>query len=331
MYLDTQVLVNDTISFYRKVSSENGYDFLNFYVDGILLGSWSGNLDWDKVSYPVAAGIHRFSWVYEKDEATSSGDDAAWIDYIEFPLFDQKLSGPLSVKTAVVHTPICPGIPTQLCVFASGDAGDYSYKWSPESTLSSSGIFNPVATPTETTTYHVRVNTVSASATKEITVFVEPVPATPVVSVSEDHLISSATEGNRWYNSHGLIPGATAQEYYPPVTESYYVKTISTKGCMSAASTEFEYAKPPGENGVSAHPNPFTDKLFFEYSLQSSGSVKILIYNSIGNQAGTLDEGVKSAGYHTALFDSSQLAPGIYYCKIYSTDGVSVVKVIKHN
>ena len=74
-----------SISFWRKISSEANYDFLEFYIDGERLDRWSGDLDWGSVSYPVSAGVHTFSWQYAKDYSVSSGADTAWIDDLVFP------------------------------------------------------------------------------------------------------------------------------------------------------------------------------------------------------------------------------------------------------
>ena len=84
----TTVTSAGIISFYRKVSSENNYDFLRFYIDGVLLGEWSGEVNWTKVTYPASVGLHTFEWKYQKDVNTSSGSDAAWIDFIVFPAID---------------------------------------------------------------------------------------------------------------------------------------------------------------------------------------------------------------------------------------------------
>lgn len=74
------------VSFYRKVSSESGYDKLRFYIDGVEKFNWSGNLDWASTSlYPVSAGSHVYRWEYTKDSSGSIGSDAAWIDDIVFP------------------------------------------------------------------------------------------------------------------------------------------------------------------------------------------------------------------------------------------------------
>ena len=85
MKLVHNVASPSSISFYRKVSSEAGYDKMMFYIDNNKMGEWSGNRDWAKVAYNVAAGERTFRWVYEKDASASSGSDCAWVDYIELP------------------------------------------------------------------------------------------------------------------------------------------------------------------------------------------------------------------------------------------------------
>lgn len=85
MRLTHNVASPSSISFYRKVSSEAGYDKLEFFIDGMKYGEWSGNRDWAKVAYNVTAGERTFRWVYSKDPSASSGSDCAWIDYIELP------------------------------------------------------------------------------------------------------------------------------------------------------------------------------------------------------------------------------------------------------
>lgn len=74
-----------TASFARKISSEPGYDYLRFYVDGVKMAEWSGEADWDVFSYPVLAGTHTFRWTYEKDASGTAGLDAAWVDAVALP------------------------------------------------------------------------------------------------------------------------------------------------------------------------------------------------------------------------------------------------------
>ena len=77
-----RVSLASEISFYRKVSSEGGYDKLSFYINGEQPpeASWSGSKDWAEMSYPIAPGVHTLKWLYEKDGFFSDDSDCAWID-----------------------------------------------------------------------------------------------------------------------------------------------------------------------------------------------------------------------------------------------------------
>ncbi|HRZ75822.1 MAG TPA: C25 family cysteine peptidase [Bacteroidales bacterium] len=101
--VQVNVLMNDSISFYRKVSSEDGYDYLIFSIDGVPADQWSGVVGWSRVSYPVNPGPHTFRWSYEKDWWVASGSDKAWIDYIEFPVV-------AGVTTGVTGSQPAPGL-----------------------------------------------------------------------------------------------------------------------------------------------------------------------------------------------------------------------------
>jgi Pro-kumamolisin, activation domain/Divergent InlB B-repeat domain len=75
-----------TGSFDYKVSSETNWDFLNFYVDGILYKQWSGEAGWANFTFSLTAGMHTLEWSYAKDPSLSSGLDAAFIDDVTLPI-----------------------------------------------------------------------------------------------------------------------------------------------------------------------------------------------------------------------------------------------------
>ncbi|MDA3780295.1 MAG: M14 family zinc carboxypeptidase, partial [Bacteroidales bacterium] len=83
--LELQIEQSGEISFYKKVSSESAFDYLKFYIDNEIKGSWSGNVNWSLETFFVSNGTHTFKWEYSKDLAVSDGSDCAWIDYISFP------------------------------------------------------------------------------------------------------------------------------------------------------------------------------------------------------------------------------------------------------
>jgi len=82
----TTVLRDGNVTFNYKVSTENNYDFLNFYIDGALQGRWAGICDWTPISFPIFAGDHILTWKYIKDVSVSTGSDRVWIDNFCLPL-----------------------------------------------------------------------------------------------------------------------------------------------------------------------------------------------------------------------------------------------------
>lgn len=85
----TEVAITETfneggaIAFNFKVSSEKGYDYLRFFIDGQEQGAWSGDINWRSISFAVPAGEHTLTWAYSKDGSQARGDDAAYLDNIE--------------------------------------------------------------------------------------------------------------------------------------------------------------------------------------------------------------------------------------------------------
>lgn len=74
-----------TLTFEWRVSSEPEFDRLAFLVDGReVIEAISGETRWGGVTVRIPAGVHEVAWVYEKDEDTSSGADAAWVRGIGF-------------------------------------------------------------------------------------------------------------------------------------------------------------------------------------------------------------------------------------------------------
>ncbi len=65
------------------------------------------------------------------------------------------------------------------------------------------------------------------------------------------------------------------------------------------------------------YPNPFNPSTTFSYQLAEDALVKLEVYDMMGRRISSLVDGVKTAGYHSALWQSrdesgKQLASGIY-------------------
>jgi len=84
-WMQTTVSGAGTVSFFWKVSSEAGYDFLEFYIDGSLQDQISGSVSWQQKMYTITtAGSHTLEWRYVKDKDTDSGSDCGWVDNLEW-------------------------------------------------------------------------------------------------------------------------------------------------------------------------------------------------------------------------------------------------------
>ena len=73
-----------TLTYWYRVSSESGYDYLRVFIDGAMAGQWSGTVAWTMASHALSAGTHTIEWRYSKDATLSTGSDRAWIDDVDF-------------------------------------------------------------------------------------------------------------------------------------------------------------------------------------------------------------------------------------------------------
>ncbi len=95
-WLETTVTGPGTLSFWWKVSSESGYDWLELYLDGVLQsGRISGETAWASKSLVVSSGLHTVRWRYVKDYVSSSGLDRGWVDQVAFTPGALTMSGAL--------------------------------------------------------------------------------------------------------------------------------------------------------------------------------------------------------------------------------------------
>jgi len=81
----TTVYGEGTVTFYWKVSSEEGYDYLEFYIDGVRQDRISGEVDWHQRQYDITgSGSHYLFWQYIKDGSSEEGDDCGYVDYLQW-------------------------------------------------------------------------------------------------------------------------------------------------------------------------------------------------------------------------------------------------------
>lgn len=330
-----EVNAADNISFAKMASSESGYDFLKFYIDGVEKGSWSGESSYSTVSYPVSPGQRTFKWTYSKDGSVTGGSDAAFIDDINFPSSNGSGTGTeFAVKAFAYPGALCGEGEVNLFAFIENAAatGNVLYTWTPVEMLSDPNIYNPVAWLSDTTVFTIVANQLMSTSTAEIEIPVGFKPETPVVNQTEIQLISSATEGNQWYNTAGPIEGAVNQIYVPEVSDYYHVVVTAENGCSSDPSEVLYFSMvnvtDPAQAGtLSIYPNPFRNQLHIEFGLNHQAQVHISLMNLLGQEVRTLID-ASLTGNQSFTFDAKGMSPGIYFLKMETGDKTEVRKVV---
>lgn len=74
------------------------------------------------------------------------------------------------------------------------------------------------------------------------------------------------------------------------------------------------------------YPNPFNPRTVICYQLAVHSKVELSIYNMLGKKITTLVSKGQSTGWHSATFDASGLASGIYYYKLQTAEGLVKIK-----
>lgn len=94
-------MADDSLTFWYKVSSEAGWDFLRVYIDGVSVDGWSGIMSsWAYAGYSLAAGPHTINFSYEKDVMIVDGSDCAWLDNIRLPIGTQQTTSIANLLTS---------------------------------------------------------------------------------------------------------------------------------------------------------------------------------------------------------------------------------------
>ncbi len=136
------VMEQDSVKFWRKISSEPDFDKLIFKIDNNIKGTWSGSKSWAQEAFAVSSGTHTFTWIYSKDFSGTSGSDCAWVDYIELPtmMVSTVFAGPDDESCANAEYQ-CEGSATNFSSLLWTTSGD--------GTFNMDNVFNPLYTPGE--------------------------------------------------------------------------------------------------------------------------------------------------------------------------------------
>lgn len=249
-----ELIAADSISFWFEVSSESGYDYLRFYIDNEMMGSWSGAIGWERAAYTVTEGVHTFKWSYSKDGSVVMGSDCAWIDYIILP------AAVFQAAFASSETNICEG--ESISFYDQTPGSPISWEWVFEGgTPPTSTIENPVIEYLTPGVYDVSLtvsngfenNTLDLEnyITVGLVLDAPPTPTGPSIVCASEAITAYITTG---------IPGITSYDWILEPSSAGYVVGSGPNGVIVWTSGFVGEAniKVAGENncGAGAYSTP---------------------------------------------------------------------------
>ncbi len=332
-YWETYCLMGDpSLSIYYSVPQL----ITATYPDALPVGTSSFTVNTEPYAY-VSVSVHDTTLLDAKCADSTGVVDLAFDTLTEIcnlniviskqnrkPLIDSIPILPFVLNTGASPYTLCKGESSQLSVIVTGGSGTFTYLWSPDTYLDDPTIATPVSIPDTTIAYSVTVDDGTYSVTSSpVNLTVLPVPETPVITLEQDTLVSSAQNGNQWYRYQEILPGDTLQKYVPVSSGDYSVIVISLlNGCPSQQSNIIPYyltgvdAKSNNQN-VRIYPNPFKDNITISYNLPESGSILISLFDAVGKEITVLENNSQQdAGQHSIVMKGQFLDKGLYYIKV---------------
>lgn len=109
----------------------------------------------------------------------------------------------------------------------------------------------------------------------------------------------------------------------------YRLKQIDYDGSFSYSDEkEISFVKVSEFALFQNYPNPFNPVSVITYQLPQTGYITLKVFDLLGNEITTLEEGVKEAGIHEVNFDGSLLSNGVYIYILRMNDTVLSKKMI---
>ncbi len=85
---------------------------------------------------------------------------------------------------------------------------------------------------------------------------------------------------------------------------------------------------PPSFSLSQNYPNPFNPTTTIAFTLPRQSSVRMTLYNILGQKVATLVDGELSAGKHEVTLNGDGLSSGVYYYRIEAEDFVKTKKLV---
>ncbi len=288
----------DLLTFWYKVDSEANYDFFRFYIDGIEQGEWSGQEPWTQYSGEVDAGEHTFLWSYEKDSSVSIGQDAAFLDYVDFP--EHAIAGPPTIEL---------------------DSSFFEVTLGPEGNESQT----LVVSNTGNSALNYTISLLDAGKGEaSIPSWISVDPGSGIVSSGASQTISVDFDASGL--AVGVYNAVMVIDSNDPHSSSLELPTTLT---VSNELSGFINPLPKVVHLAGAVPNPFNPLTKISFSLPHNSHVRLNVYDISGHLIRSLLDEQMALGAHSVSWsgrdDSGKsIASGTYFMRLVAGDVVLV-------
>jgi hypothetical protein len=176
--------------------------------------------------------------------------------------------------------------------------------------------------------YTLSAASTSCDSILRMNLTVLPLPQTPIVTILNDTLFSSASNSNQWLFQQQPLPGANGVYLVPPQNGQYTVVVIDQHGCVSDTSNTalvfwISVADPDRwPETVKVYPNPVTDQLHIELAEGMVFTYRLFARTGQVIKAGELTNSLTLSMHH--------LAGGLYILELITPEKeVYRLKVVK--
>lgn len=240
-------------------------------------------------------------------------------------------SAPFTTTVSVVGNPTATPINASVCV---GQAGQIGVNSSANQVAWSSGQqgFNISVSNSVTSIYNYTASLGACQISGNATLFVDPLPQNPTVTIMPGFLGSSVSASiYQWYLNGTAIPGATLATHVP-LQAGYYSVWAGNGNCFSSSPPvliEFQSLKEWTElaNGLKLGPNPVQRELELQFSAKLPAHLLIEISNTNGQIVYSTQ--VEDSNNTRLSIDLSTYSAGVYTLILKDKERQATYKILK--
>ncbi len=148
---------------------------------------------------------------------------------------------------------------------------------------------------------------------------IQPTSSSTPTSTTDQLLLTFQVKSGRQVKLLVQSKAVLGNGYTAAIGHCYSENDTSAIQKMRAANLSF--IQKPKEFGLQPNfPNPFNPSTTLQYQLKDGGHVRLVVYNTLGQEVKTLIDESQQAGYKTHNFNAASLSSGVYYVRLLVTD-----------